>query len=50
MRRAMQQKHLEQTKDGLEIDDGMIVRARISCDEDTGPQLPLLVIDGKGVT
>ncbi len=50
MRRAMKQKYLKQGEYGLRIGDDMIVRGKIEWDDETDGKLPLLVIDGKGIT
>jgi hypothetical protein len=46
MRRALARQHLVEDDFGLSI-EGIQVRGRISCDLDTSPSMPTLVIDGR---
>jgi hypothetical protein len=48
MRRALERQHLVDTELGLSIAD-MDVRGRISCDQESNPSMPMLVIDGREV-
>jgi hypothetical protein len=50
IRNALSQKHVETTEHGLQITDGSVVRGRITWDDDTDGEIPLLIIDGKPVT
>jgi hypothetical protein len=50
IRNGLSQKHLEKTKHGMLITDSNVVRGRIEWDDDTGGEIPLLIIDGKPIT
>jgi len=50
IRSGLSQKHLEKAKHGMLISDSNVVRGRIEWDDDTGGEIPLLIIDGKPIT
>jgi len=50
MRRALAIRHLEDSELGLQVNDRLIVRAKIGCDLDEVDRLPLVVIDGREVS
>lgn len=50
MRRALAQTHLEDTKLGPQVSEGLIVRGMVSSDPDEERSGPMLVIDGREVS
>lgn len=50
IRNALSQKHVEKTEHGMQITQGNVVRGRITWDDETDGEIPLLIIDGKPIT
>ena len=50
MRRALARTHLEETKHGLQVNDGMVLRGTVGSDPDEDHGVPMVVIDGRDVS
>lgn len=50
MRRALAQTHLDDTDHGPQVNDGLIVRGKVSSDPDVEHRVPMLVIDGREIS
>lgn len=50
MRRALALTHLEDTDDGPQVNDGLAVRGIVDSDPDADHRVPMVVIDGRGIS
>lgn len=50
MRRALAHIHLDETKHGLQVNDGMVLRGTVGSDPDEDHGVPMVVIDGRDVS
>ncbi|WP_284620745.1 DUF7713 domain-containing protein [Aquabacterium humicola] len=50
MRRSLAIRHVEDSRLGLQVTDGLVVRGKVECDLQNDDRLPLVVIDGREVS